>query len=91
MITFSTQEMLLFRNAATREVMVGAENRVEQCTYAAVLTRVDSELDNEITGGWKVVEVSQSHGRSDSPSNANLKIFRWHGDQRGHIYSRFPE
>lgn len=49
--------MLLFRNAATREVVVGAENKVEQCTYAAVLTRVETELDNEITGGWKVVEV----------------------------------
>lgn len=58
-ITFSTQEMLVFRNAATREVVVGAENRVEQCTYAAVITRVESELDNEITGGWKVVEVSE--------------------------------
>jgi mitochondrial import inner membrane translocase subunit TIM44 len=57
-ITFSTQEMLVFRNAATREVVVGAENRVEQCTYAAVITRIESELDNEITGGWKVVEVS---------------------------------
>ena len=38
---------------------MGAENRVEQCTYAAVITRVESELDNEITGGWKVVEVSE--------------------------------
>jgi len=63
-VTFSTQEMLLFRNAATREIMVGAENRVEQCTYAAVLTRVDSELDNEITGGWKVVEMARRSARA---------------------------
>lgn len=57
-VTFSTQEMLVFRNAATGEVVVGAEDRVEQCTYAAVMTRIEGELDNEITGGWKVVEVS---------------------------------
>lgn len=57
-ITFSTQEMLVFRNAATREVMIGAENKVEQCTYAAVITRLEGELDNEVTGGWKVIEVS---------------------------------
>jgi hypothetical protein len=25
--------------------------------YAAVLTRVEEELDDELTGGWKVVEV----------------------------------
>lgn len=56
-ITFATQEMLLFRNAKTKEIMVGAEDRVEQCHYAAVVTRVEEDLDNELTGGWKVVEV----------------------------------
>ena len=24
-----------------------------------VLTRVESELDNEITGGWKIVELAR--------------------------------
>ena len=57
-ISFSTQEILLFRNAKSGAVVVGAEDRVEQCTYAAVITRVESELDDELTGGWKVVEVS---------------------------------
>lgn len=57
-ITFATQEVLLFRNAKSGEVAVGAEDRVEQCTYAAVLTRVEEELADELTGGWKVVEVS---------------------------------
>ena len=56
-VSFATQEVLLFRNAKSGEVVVGAENRVEQCTYAAVLTRVEEELDDELTGGWKVVEV----------------------------------
>jgi import inner membrane translocase subunit TIM44 len=56
-VTFSTQEVLLFRNAASREIVVGAENRVEQCVYAAVITRVREELADEVTGGWKVVEV----------------------------------
>lgn len=66
-ITFATQEVLLFRNAKTGEIAVGAENKVEQCTYAAVVTRIPEELDNELTGGWKVIEVrppfvSSSHG-----------------------------
>lgn len=56
-VTFATQEMLLFRNAKTREIIVGSEDRVEQCHYAAVITRVQEELDDELTGGWKVVEV----------------------------------
>ena len=56
-VTFSTQEVLLFRNAKTGEVVVGSEDKVEQCVYGAVITRVEEELDNELTGGWKVIEV----------------------------------
>lgn len=56
-ITFATQEVLLFRNAKTGEIVVGAENKVEQCTYVAAITRVPEDLSNEITGGWKVIEV----------------------------------
>lgn len=51
--------MLIFRNAKSGEIVVGAENRVEQCHYAAVVTRLEEELDNELTGGWKVVEVRE--------------------------------
>jgi len=56
-VTFTTQEILLFRNIATGEISVGSEDRVEQCMYAAVITRLEEELDNELTGGWKVIEV----------------------------------
>ena len=56
-ITFATQEVLLFRNAKSGETVVGAENKVEQCTYVAAITRVPEDLSNEITGGWKVIEV----------------------------------
>ena len=59
-ITFTTQEVLLFRDRKTGEVVVGAEDRVEQCNYAAVVTRVEEELENELTGGWKVIEVRLS-------------------------------
>ncbi|KAJ6491445.1 import inner membrane translocase subunit tim44 [Mycena vitilis] len=63
-ISFSTQEVLLFRNAKTREVMVGAEDRVEQCTYFAVVTRLEEELSNELTGGWKVIEMARRSARA---------------------------
>lgn len=58
-ISFASQEILLFRNAKTGEAVVGDENSVEQCRYAMVLTRVETELDNELTGGWKVVEMAR--------------------------------
>ncbi|WWD06554.1 hypothetical protein V865_004647 [Kwoniella europaea PYCC6329] len=58
-ITFATQEQLLFRSAKTGEVIVGSERDVEQCRYAMVITRVEKELENELTGGWKVVEMAR--------------------------------
>lgn len=47
----------MFRNAKTGEITVGADNKVEQCTYVAAITRIEEELTNELTGGWKVIEV----------------------------------
>ena len=47
----------MFRNSLTGEVAVGAPDKVEQCMYAAVITRVEDELDDELTAGWKVIEV----------------------------------
>jgi import inner membrane translocase subunit TIM44 len=41
--------------------MVGKEDRVEQCMYAAVITRIEEDLDDELTGGWKIVEVKLLH------------------------------
>ncbi len=59
-VTFQTQELLLFRSALNGEAMVGSENSVDMCRYAIVVTRVEDGLDNDLTGGWKVVEVSMT-------------------------------
>lgn len=58
----------MFRNAKTGEIAVGADNKVEQCTYIAAITRIEEELTNELTGGWKVIEVGYVSQR--------LSIFR---------------
>ncbi|KAL1410926.1 protein translocase subunit [Vanrija albida] len=63
-ISFASQEVLLFKNAKTGENVVGDENAVEQCRYAMVLTRVESEIDNELTNGWKVVEMARRGQKS---------------------------
>ncbi|KDQ61678.1 hypothetical protein JAAARDRAFT_55020 [Jaapia argillacea MUCL 33604] len=63
-ITFATQEVLMFRNAKTREIVVGAEDKVEQCHYAAVITRNEEDLADELTGGWKVVEMARRSARA---------------------------
>jgi mitochondrial import inner membrane translocase subunit TIM44 len=58
LVTFATQEILMFRSAKTGEVMVGSPDGVEQVRYAAVMTIVEEELENEETNGWKILEVS---------------------------------
>ena len=63
-VTFATQEVLCFKNAKTGEAVVGAEDRVEQCHYAAVITRVEDEIENELTAGWKIVEMARRSARA---------------------------
>ncbi|KAF8329512.1 uncharacterized protein EI90DRAFT_3062857 [Cantharellus anzutake] len=63
-VSFSTQEVLVFRNSLSREVVVGAPDKVEQVMYAAIITRLESELEDELTGGWKIIEMARRGGRS---------------------------
>ena len=63
-VTFATQEVLCFKNAKSGEVIVGAEDRVEQCHYAAVITRIEDEIENELTAGWKIVEMARRSARA---------------------------
>ena len=57
-VAWRTQEILAYRDLKTGEIAVGDENKIEQVGYVAVLTRIEDELDNEVTGGWKVIDVS---------------------------------
>lgn len=56
-VSWRTQEVLAYRDLKTNEITVGDENKIQQVGYVAVLTRVAEELDNEETGGWKVIDV----------------------------------
>lgn len=88
-VTFTTQEVLLFRNALTGEIAVGAEDRVEQCMYGAVVTRVENELDNPTTGGWKIIEVCWNVAPfilCDGTDEVSGSLSRWYGGRAGHIY-----
>jgi len=62
-ITFTTQEVLLFRDHKTHDV-VGDKDYVEQCDYVAVVTHVEEELKNKLTRGWKVIKMARRSGRA---------------------------
>ncbi|KAJ1017803.1 hypothetical protein NDA16_005120 [Ustilago loliicola] len=58
-VSFTSQELMFFKDPKTGEVKAGNQNQPDLCRYAMVLTRVEQELDNEITGGWKVLELAR--------------------------------
>ncbi|GAA5990084.1 hypothetical protein JCM10908_005815 [Rhodotorula pacifica] len=58
-VSWRTQEVLAYRDLKTNEITVGDENKIQQVGYVAVLTRVAEELDNEETGGWKVIDMAR--------------------------------
>ncbi|KDN41343.1 Tim44-domain-containing protein [Tilletiaria anomala UBC 951] len=58
-VSFSSQELMFFTDPKTGEIKAGKSDQTDLCRYAMVLTRVEEELDNEITGGWKVVELAR--------------------------------
>ena len=60
MITFATQEMLLFRNAKTGELAAGMEDRVQLVTYAIGITRMPEDVNNPETRGWRLIEMQKS-------------------------------
>ncbi|GAA5866310.1 hypothetical protein JCM8547_000735 [Rhodosporidiobolus lusitaniae] len=58
-VSWRTQELLAYRDLKTNEIAVGDENKIQQVGYVAVLTRVEEELDNPETGGWKVIDMAR--------------------------------
>lgn len=58
-VSFTSQELMFFKDPKTGEVKAGNDSQPDLCRYAMVLTRVEEELENEVTGGWKVVELAR--------------------------------
>ncbi|CDR88852.1 related to TIM44-mitochondrial inner membrane import receptor subunit [Sporisorium scitamineum] len=58
-VSFTTQELMFFKDPKTGEVKAGSDSQPDVCRYAMVLTRVEEEMDNQVTGGWKVVELAR--------------------------------
>lgn len=57
LVTFQTQEIKAFRDMETGELKVGSPDKVIGVGYAVVIGRIEEELEDEVTGGWKILEV----------------------------------
>ncbi|KAG9306297.1 hypothetical protein G9A89_018180 [Geosiphon pyriformis] len=54
-ISFNTQEVVVFRDRLTSELVYGKEDQIEQVTYACVLTIQEDRLTDPVTSGWRVI------------------------------------
>ncbi|KAI9340489.1 hypothetical protein BDR26DRAFT_911686 [Obelidium mucronatum] len=66
-ITFRTQEVLMFRDKKTGEIKLGSEDTIDSAVYAIAITK-DQCLSPEIpidpeTLGWRVISWSRSGGK----------------------------
>ncbi|KAI9313415.1 hypothetical protein BX666DRAFT_684709 [Dichotomocladium elegans] len=62
-MSFRTQEIIVFRNARTGEIAFGKEDHIEQVTYAVVITREPEDLHNSVTGGWRIIDMAKHDSR----------------------------
>ncbi|KAJ1961077.1 protein translocase subunit [Dispira parvispora] len=62
-LSFNTQEVMLFRDRTTGEIVLGKEDHIELVSYAMVLTKDPEDLTNPVTSGWKVLEMAKQFSR----------------------------
>ncbi|KAJ1511871.1 protein translocase subunit [Coelomomyces lativittatus] len=59
MVTFQTQEILVFRDKTTKVIQLGKEDHILKCNYILVLALQDTFPVHPITKNWKVIDQSK--------------------------------
>ncbi|KAF9971889.1 protein translocase subunit [Actinomortierella ambigua] len=63
-VSFQTQEVIVFRNRITKEIVYGKEDAIEEATYACVITLDPDQLLNPLTRGVRVMDMAKHNSRS---------------------------
>ncbi|KAG5440487.1 hypothetical protein PCK2_000421 [Pneumocystis canis] len=58
-ISFKAQEIHLYRNIKSKELVAGNENFIQEVTYIAAFTRILEEIRNSETRGWKIIDFTR--------------------------------
>ena len=59
-VTCRTNEVHVYRNVKTGELAAGQEDKVQQVTYAIGVTRLEEDVNNPETRGWRLIELQKS-------------------------------
>ncbi|CAG8434547.1 5351_t:CDS:2 [Diversispora eburnea] len=60
-LSFHAQEVVVFRDKITKEIIYGREDQIDQATYACVITKQEDMLTDPLTNGWRVIDMAK-HG-----------------------------
>ncbi|KIW06844.1 uncharacterized protein PV09_02524 [Verruconis gallopava] len=59
-ITCRTQEVHVYRDIKTNNLMAGMDDKVQLVTYAIGVTRIPEDVNNPETRGWRLIELQKS-------------------------------
>ncbi|QSL66303.1 hypothetical protein MERGE_000681 [Pneumocystis wakefieldiae] len=62
-ISFRSQEIHLYRNAKTKELVAGNEDFIQEVTYTTAFTKFPDEVLNNETRGWKIIDFIRTNTR----------------------------
>lgn len=57
------QEVHMYKNLKTDEIVAGMEDHIQQSTYAMVITRIPENIDDPETKGWQILEFVRGQTR----------------------------
>ena len=59
-ITCRTQEVHVYKDRKTGNLMAGMDDKVQLVTYAIGVTRIPEDVNNPETRGWRLIELQKS-------------------------------
>lgn len=59
-ITCRTQEVHVYKDKKTGNLMAGMDDKVQLVTYAIGVTRIPEDVNNPETRGWRLIELQKS-------------------------------
>ncbi|CAB4385052.1 import inner membrane translocase subunit tim44 [Rhizophagus irregularis] len=62
-ISFNTQEVIVFRDRLTNEIKYGSEDQIDQNTYGCVFTKQEDRLMDPVTNGWKMIDIAKNRSQ----------------------------
>ncbi|CAG8477591.1 16843_t:CDS:2 [Funneliformis mosseae] len=62
-MSFNTQEVVIFRDRITNEIVYGREDQIDYNSYACAMTKQEDTLADPVTNGWRVIDIAKQRSQ----------------------------